>query len=535
MNSHLSRKAVAALVAAVITGCLATAALSQAPQRDERPDRPAAASQPATSPSPAAADSETSHRERPERPASTRRLPSEVVTDHAVDLPGRTLRFKATAGSLPINDAEGTLQAEIAYVAYAAVVPDGTVRPVTFVFNGGPGAASAYLHLGALGPWRLPFDHVSPSAPPSVVANADTWLDFTDLVFIDPVGTGYSHLVASSDNVRRRFWSVDGDAESLAVFIRKWLEKAGRQTSAKFIVGESYGGFRSPKVAKRLQANEGVGISGLVLVSPVLDFGWRGQGAHSPLSWAVRLPSMAATVLEAKGAFDRDALRDVEHYAAGEYLLDLLRGERDTAAVERISARVASYTGLDPTLVRRLAGRVDMATFQRERNRQRGLVGSAYDPTVTGFDPYPTSASSRYEDPMLGALAAPLTSAMSALYQHELHWQIDAPYHLLDREVSSGWNWGGGRTPPEVVDDLRSVLAGDRQLRVLIAHGASDLVTPYFENQLIIDQLPAFGPAERLKLVVYGGGHMFYSRDASRHAFRDEVERLFRVAREPTE
>ena len=368
---------------------------------------------------------------------------------------------------------------------------------------------------------------------PVVIPNADTWLDFTDLVFIDPVGTGYSRLDATGDSTRRQFWSVDGDAEALAVFIRKWIEKNGRQASAKFIVGESYGGFRAPKIARVLQGNQGVGVSGLILISPVLDFSTFGQRRHSPLTWVVHLPSMAATMLEEKSAFNRDALRDVERYAASDYLADLMRGERDSAAVERISAKVAAYTGLDPVLVRRLAGRVDTGTFQRELNRQRGLVASAYDATITGFDPNPTAANSHFEDPMLSAMGPPLSSAMTDLYQRVLHWRVDAPYQLLNHDISSRWDWGRGRTGPEVVDDLREALAFDPRLRVLVTHGASDLVTPYFADQLILDQLPVFGSADRLRLAVYGGGHMYYSRDASRRALRVDAEALYRSARTP--
>ena len=467
------------------------------------------------------------------RPAGiAQHLPADVTTDQTVELPGRTLRFKTTAGSIPINDGEGTLQAEIAYVAHV-IEDQGPARPVTFVFNGGPGAASGYLQLGALGPWRLPLDHIAPSTPPVVIPNAETWLDFTDLVFIDPVGTGYSRLDATSDAARRQFWSVDGDAEALAVFIRKWIEKSGRQASAKFIVGESYGGFRAPKIARALQGDQGVGVSGLVLISPVLDFSLFGQRRHAPMSWVVHLPSMAATVLEGKGGFNRDTLRDVERYAAGDYLADLMRGERDTAAVERISAKVTALTGLDAALVRRLAGRVDTGTFQRELNRQQGLVASAYDATVTGFDPNPSAATSHFEDPMLSAVGPPLSSAMTDLYQRVLHWRVDAPYRLLNHEISSRWDWGRGRAGPEVVDDLRDALAFDPRLRVLVTHGANDLVTPYFADQLILDQLPVFGSVDRLKLAVYGGGHMFYSRDSSRRDLRADAEQLYRATRPP--
>ncbi len=459
------------------------------------------------------------------------RLPPDSVTEQTVELPGRMLHFKATAGSIPLNDAEsGALQAEIAYVAY---IRDGAVepnRPVTFLFNGGPGAASAYLDIGAVGPWRLTFENVSASATPAVVPNAETWLDFTDLVFIDPAGTGYSHIVASGENVRRSFFSVDGDADALAVVIRKWLEKNGRQASTKFLVGESYGGFRVPKVARALTGRQGVGVRGLIMISPVLDFVNFGLRRHNPLAWVTRLPSMAATVFEEKAPFNRDALREVEAYATGDYLRDLLRGERDPEAIERMTPHVAAYTGIDAAQVQRLGARIDTNTFQRELNRQRGMVASAYDPTITAFDPSPNSANARFSDPVLDAIGPPITSAMTELYQTTLKWRVEQPYRLLNGEVSNQWNWGRGRAGPEVVEDLRNALASDRDLQAMVAHGASDLVTPYFGSKLILDQLPVYGSADRLKLEVYGGGHMFYSRDASRRAFREDAQALYRTA-----
>jgi carboxypeptidase C (cathepsin A) len=464
-----------------------------------------------------------------EQTSEAARLPADIATDHTVELPDRTLRFKAIAGSIPINNGEGKLQAEIAFVAFVRPDADAATRPLTFAINGGPGAASAYLHLGAMGPWRLPLDNITPSSTAVAIPNPETWLDFTDLVFVDPVGTGYSRFIATGDDVRKQFWSVGGDIDALATFMRKWIEKNGRQASKTFIAGESYGGFRAPKLASKLN-DQGVGVSGLVMVSPVLDFGWRGNGRHSPLGWVARLPSMAATVREANAPFDREALREVERYAAGDYLQDLTRGERDTAALDRMSARVAQFTGLDPALVRRLAGRVDTRTFIRERNRERGLIASMYDATVTGIDPDPTAAQSHYDDPVLSGMRAPLSTAMTDLYGRVLKWRVEEPYQLLNGRVSSRWDWGGGRSTNEVVGELRSVLASDPRLRVLITHGASDLVTPYFENQLIIAQMPAFAAPERLKFSVYGGGHMFYSRDASRRALREDAKELYRAA-----
>jgi carboxypeptidase C (cathepsin A) len=498
----------------------------QRPQRTEQ----------AASPHPAGATGATGESEasaRAARPQAHRQLPADSTTDQTVDLGGRTLRFKATAGSIPLNNADdGSLLAEVAYVAY--MMPGDAHRPVTFVFNGGPGAASAYLNIGAIGPWRLPLDQVAVSTPPVLQANAETWLDFTDLVFIDPPGTGYSRIAVSGDEGRRQFWSVDGDADALAVFIRKWVEQTGRQQSVKFIAGESYGGFRAPKVAHKLQ-DQGIGIRGLVMISPVLDFGLFGQERHAPMAWVSHLPSMAAAALDATGQYNREALRDVERYAAGDYLLDLLKGERDPAAVARISTKVAALTGLDPALVKRLAGRVDTGTFQRELHHDQGRIGSAYDPNVTAFDPYPTSRESHFSDPVLDDTRAPLTAAMTDLYQRVLNWRVDRPYELLNREVSSHWTWGRGRGSPEVVDDLRNGLAADPQVRVLVAHGANDLVTPYFGTQLVLDQLPVYGSPDRVKLAVYAGGHMFYNRDASRKGLRDDAAAMFRDALKPVQ
>jgi carboxypeptidase C (cathepsin A) len=239
---------------------------------------------------------------------------------------------------------------------------------------------------------------------------------------------------------------------------------------------------------------------------------------------------MAATVMEGTAPFDRNALRDVEAYAAGDYLRDLMRGERDAEAIARMTPRVAAYTGLDPAEVKMLAARIDTRTFQRELKRGRGLVASAYDPTVTAFDPTPHAAQSFFSDPVLDAIGPPITGAMTALYQGPLKWRVDQPYRLLNQEVNSQWNWGRGRSGPEVVDDLRDAIAADRDLQALVAHGASDLVTPYFGSKLILDQLPVFGSADRLKLTVYGGGHMFYTRDASRRAFRADVQALYKAA-----
>src|SRR5215468_248693 len=285
---------------------------------------------PSPSPSPSAAQkggpsSQTqSGRRAAETPANPsaaeqHRLPPDSTTKQTVSLPGRSLSFTATAGSIRLFDDKGEPQADIAYTSYQLDGADGATRPVTFLFNGGPGAASAWLQLGANGPWRLAInaDQVTPSASPELQPNAETWLDFTDLVYIDPVGTGYSRFVATGDDVRRRFYSVDGDVASIALVIRRWLEKHDRLLSPKYVVGESYGGIRGPKVVRNLQTDQGVGVRGLILVSPLFDF--REFSGTSLLQYVASLPSFAAVAREGKGPVTRADLADVETYARGEF------------------------------------------------------------------------------------------------------------------------------------------------------------------------------------------------------------------------
>jgi carboxypeptidase C (cathepsin A) len=453
-------------------------------------------------------------------------LPPEVTTSHVLQLPDRTLHFTAKAGAIRLSDAKsGEPLADVAYVAFLKDGEDPAKRPITFAINGGPGAASAWLDLGALGPWRLPIvgAAVSPSAPPLTVDNADTWLDFTDLVFIDPPKTGYSRILAKDDSATKSFFSVSGDIDSLTVVIRKWLAENKRLASPKFIVGESYGGFRGPKLARRLSESEGIGIDGLVLISPVLDFAWF-DSTNNPLLYAARLPSFAAAARGLTGLDGRKHLADVEAYAAGPYVVDLLRGERDPALLDQVSAKVASFIGLDPAFVRRLAGRVDVSAFDRERERAKGRVASAYDALVTGFDPNPYSETSHYADPVLDALRPPLAGAMANLYATQLNWFVDARYDVLNEDVSRDWDWGSRQ--PEAVSDLKQDLALDPHFRVLIAHGLTDEVAPYFATQLLLNQIAPMGDPARLRLVVYGGGHMVYGLDASRAALREDARRL---------
>jgi len=460
--------------------------------------------------------------------AETRKLPADSTTRQTLALPGRTLAFTATAGSIRLSDDKGEPQADITYTAYQLDDADRVARPVTFLFNGGPGAASAWLQLGNNGPWRLDInaDQVTPSAAPDLKPNAETWLDFTDLVFIDPVGTGFSRFVATGEDVRRRFFSVDGDVSAIALTIRRWLEKHDRLLSPKYIVGESYGGVRGPKIVRNLQTEQGVGVRGLILISPLLDF--REYSGSSLLQYVASLPSFAAVARAAKGSVTRADMDDVERYARGDFLADLMKGEADREATNRMADRVAALTGIDQEISRRLAGRFGVAEFRREFDRRNGKVTGRYDASVKGDDPFPDSTSAHFGDPSGDTLIAPLTSATVDLITRKLNWRPEGSYEVLNGAVSRAWDFGRGMSPVESITELRQILALDPKLKVLVVHGLFDLATPYFGSKIQLDQLPAFASPDRVKLAVYPGGHMFYSRDDSRKALRADAEALMK-------
>ena len=226
------------------------------------------------------------------------------------------------------------------------------------------------------------------------------------------------------------------------------------------------------------------------------------------------------------GPDPRDRLADVEAYASGPYLVDLTRGLRDPAAVARMSEAVAGLTGLDRRFVQRLGGRVDASALTREKNRDAGRIASAYDSNVTGLDPEPFDGFSHHADPILDALKVPMATTMAELTAHRLNWPVQARYEILSTAVNAHWDWGGGHHQPEVMGDLAALLSLDPRFRAIVMHGVTDQVTPYYASKLLIDQLPSYGDPSRLRLAVYGGGHMPYLDDASRAAMHEDARRL---------
>ena len=461
-------------------------------------------------------------------PKNPMALPADAGGKGTVVTADDTLTYKIAVEQVPLFDPKGEKVAEIVVTSYTLDRVEPSARPITYAFNGGPGASSAWLNFGALGPKRLPFGNQAstPSDPPAFVDNAETWLAFTDLVFVDPVGTGYSRATGSTE----RFYSVEGDVETLSRIVAKHLAAKKRLMSPVYLAGESYGGFRIPRIARELQGRDGVGVRGLIAVSPALDFSVRQGEQTSPIPWVNQLPSLAAAKRERdrpQQPISRADLADVEAYATGEFLADLMKGPRDKGAVDRLVARVSEFTGVDREQVRRLGGRIGIRTFAREFHRDGARVGSVYDANVTSFDPYPDAARSSFDDPILDGARAPLTRAASDFYSRDLGYKVDRRYELLAEDVSRSWRWGGGNSSPESVSALREALAADPRLRVLVVHGATDLVTPYMESKLALDQLPAFGEVSRAELKVYPGGHMFYTRDGSRAAFFRDVKALY--------
>ena len=481
------------------------------------------------------ANKETTARATPRDLADTippHPLPAPVTTDQSVVLPGRRLHFKATAGAIHLSEASsGAPIADIGYTYYQLDGAEPRKRPLAIALNGGPGASSAWLDIGAIGPWRLPvkISDLSPSASPELVDNADTWLDFADLLFIDPLGTGYSRALGKGD-IEKTFYSVNGDIGALATVIRKWLVANDRLVGPKFIVGESYGGFRAPKLARKLETGEGVGIDGIIMISPVLDFSWFSADAN-PAVYAAHLPSLVAAAKGIKGPDPRSKLQAVESYASGPYLVDLYRGLRDPAAMRRMSATIANFTGMDQKFVERQGGRVDPQALTREKNRDTQKIASAYDGTVTGYDPNPFDTFSHHDDPILDSLKVPMGAAMAELTANRLKWPINARYEILNGSVNSQWDWDVGRHSAEAMGDLNTLLALDPRFHALVMHGVADQVTPYYASKMLIDQVPVFGDANRLRLAVYGGGHMPYLEDESRAAMREDARKL--IAGEP--
>jgi carboxypeptidase C (cathepsin A) len=456
----------------------------------------------------------------PAAPISALAGPHLSVTAHSIGIGGSALRYTATAGVEQIEDDGGKIQADMFFVAYVRQnVPEQGKRPITFVFNGGPGASSTVLHLDAVGPKRVRLaDSGAPlPPPPEWVDNPSTWLGFTDLVFIDAVGTGFS---SATPNVpSSTFYQVDGDARSFAKFIRFYLTANNREASPKFIAGESYGGTRAVILARLLERDFGITLNGIILISPVIDFEtlntqFRDPGRSTDLAYALDVPTYTATAWyhkklgEALQANLQGVLREVEQWSITEYLPALIRGDAlPEEAQGRIARALSQYTGVSEAVIRANHLRLLPSVFRRELLQDRQLQVSALDGRIV-FDP---RAASQFTT---DAIVSPLGPVFDDYAKRELGYHTDLTYETLSSRVGREWDWGpGGATGfLSVTDDLRQAMRRNGALKVLIARGLYDLTVPYYGTDYALNQLQ-LGMVLRgnITSTYYASGHMVYT------------------------
>jgi carboxypeptidase C (cathepsin A) len=353
--------------------------------------------------------------------------------------------------------------------------------------------------------------------------NQATWLDFTDLVFIDPIGTGFSRAEVPEDQQKKLFFTTSADIEYLSRVVYDWLVKNDRLDSRKYLTGESYGGFRGPRITYYLQSQLGVAMNGFVLVSPYLNPTIDNNGeVYSPLPWLMTLPSITAANLERQKKLTPEAMQDVIAYTEGEYATTLIKGRSDAAATDRMVQRVTEMTGLDPQFVKLSGGRLETGAYLREVHREQGKLASVYDSNVTMFDPFPYAPQQEAQDPILASIVAPLTTAMVNFITHTVGWKVDARYNALSYDVNRMWS-NDDELRNGSVTQLRQTVAADPKMRVIIAHGWNDLSCPFMGSILSVNQMPVMGDPSRVAVHEYPGGHMFYTREASRMALRKDV------------
>ncbi len=456
-----------------------------------------------------------------------------ITTRHTMTVGGRELSYFATAGFLSLKEESGKPRANVFFVAYTldrGPEPSPADRPITFLFNGGPGAAAVWLHLGTAGPRRLALgpEGETPAPPVKLVDNESTWLTGSDLVFIDPVGTGYSR--AASPEQAKDFYGVHEDIASIGDFIRLYLTRYQRWGSPKFLAGESYGTLRAAGLAEHLADNQGVAINGVILISSVLSFQAFQFGEGNDLPYINYLPSYAAVAwyhkkLPAKLQEDLGkTLDEVTRFATGEYAMALIKGSSLTAEERRaVAQRLATYTGLPPAYVEKSNLRVTQPAFAKALLEEKGLVVGRFDGRITGVDPEPTSAHAEY-DPSLTPYLDAYTATFVDYVRRELRFESELKYDVLSGNVR-GWNFGQGNNGYlTMTDNLRRAMAANTHLKVMSASGYFDLAAPYYGTVYSLNHLGL--PAETLGNITqrfYRGGHMMYHRKADLEQLQRDV------------
>ena len=442
------------------------------------------------------------------------------VTSHTIQIGGQTVKYTATAGTLVLRREDGTATASMFYVAYTKDdVSDIAHRPITFAFNGGPGSSAVWLEMGMLGPKRVAMDPVGNALPPpsKLVDNEYSMLDMTDLVFIDPVSTGYSRAVP--ETTASNFHGFTADLQSVGEFIRLYTTRHDRWSSPKFLAGESYGTTRAAALSGYLQQTLGMDLNGIMLISSVLNFGAISFDAGNDLPYITFLPTYAATAwYHKKLAKDLQAetvdkvADDARKYAAGPYLAALFKGDTLTAEERAAVVKgVARLTGLSPQFVDENNLRISMQRFAKELLRDEKKTVGRYDGRLEGTDRDAAGATPDY-DPSYSSVQGPFTAAFNQYVRAELKFEDDVPYEVLTSRVNP-WNYREFENRyVNVADTLRSAMTENPSLKVFVACGYYDMATPFFSAEYTLDHM-LLDPALRshLSFSYYEAGHMIYT------------------------
>jgi carboxypeptidase C (cathepsin A) len=465
-----------------------------------------------------------------------------IVTKHSARLGSRTLNYSVTTGFMPIKNAvSGETEARIFYMAYTLDgVSDPRSRPLMFSFNGGPGSASVWLHLGALGPRRVKMldDGMMPAPPYEMVDNDQSWLDQTDMVFIDPVGTGYSR--ASKPELAAKFFGVNGDIESISEFIRMYLGRNERWASPLFLVGESYGTTRAAGLSNHL-FERGIGLNGIILVSTVLNFQSIRFADNNDLPLVLIFPSYTATAwyhkrlpAELQRKPLREVLKESEEFAANVYGPALLRIDRLSAAEKQtLGERFAALSGLNRTFVEHNNFRVDLGEFNKELLREQRRTTGRLDSRFVGFDK--DSAGDGVDfDPSMTAIRTPYTAVFNDYVRRQLNFKSDVEYYILGGGITGPWNWNTNNAYADTSQALSSALRKNPYMMVLVASGDYDLATPYFAAEYTVSAMN-LDPQLRqnFSFAYYEAGHMMYIEKNSLKKLKDDVARFMQTAWRP--
>jgi carboxypeptidase C (cathepsin A) len=455
-----------------------------------------------------------------------------IVTKHSFRAGARQLNYTVTTGFMPIkNERTGDIEAKLFYMAYTL---DGTTdparRPLLVSFNGGPGSASVWLHLGAIGPRRAKMldDGLMPPPPYELEDNQETWLTETDIVFVDPVGTGYSR--ATKNEFGPKFWGVNGDIESIGEFVRLYLGRADRWASPLFLVGESYGTTRAAGLSNYL-FEHGIGLNGILLISTVMNFGSIRFAENNDLPIVLIFPSYASTAWyhkklppEQQRRPLRDVLKDAEKFAANEYLPALLRIDKLTPQEKQnLLDKFSMYTGLSKDFIDRSNFRIDLNEFLKELLRDQRRTVGRLDSRFTGIDRDAAGTGTEF-DPSMTAIRPPYTATFNDYVRRELNYRSDTEYWILGGGITGNWNWNVDNGYADTSQALSSAMRKNPYMKVLVAQGFYDMATPYFAAEYSVSAMNLDPQIRKnLSFEYYEAGHMMYIEKNSLKKLHDDA------------